>query len=317
MNAGHQVLQQAAAWYALLRSERATEQDHDKWRHWHDQRAEHRHAWNLVERVGGRFGQFGDSTEKQGAMAALRVGTRGRISRRSTLLSVGGLGLASWLGWRSLAGSSANLFAGGLFADYSTRTGEHRQLQIAGGGQLWLNTQSAVDIKGAEQLRLIDGEIFLDDRNRQGTPLRIQTTFGELSARRALFNLRLGQASLCLDVYAGSIDVTCNSCSQRVQAGQQLTFGQALGPLMAAEEAHRAWVKGVMVADGMPLGWVIAELARYRHGYLACAPQIAQLSVVGTLSIRDTDRALDSLARVLPVRISRLMPWWVSLEARV
>lgn len=308
----HQVLQQAAAWYALLRSERASEQDQAKWRHWHDQHPEHRHAWSLVERVGGRFGQFGDSAEKHGALAALRAGGSAGISRRRTLLSLGGLGLASWLGWRTLdAGGS------GWFADYATRTGEHRHVALAGGGQLWLNTLSAVDLQRDGGLKLISGEILLDDQQRRGATFRITTPVAELTSQRALFNLRLAEAGLCLDVYAGVVEVACNGRSQRVQQGQQLRVGhQGLGPLLPANEAHRAWVNGVMVADGTPLGQVVAELARYRYGYLGCDPRVAQLPVVGTFSIRDTDRALASLASALPVRVSRVLPWWVSLEAR-
>jgi len=307
----HQVLQQAAAWYALLRSDRVSEQDQSKWRHWHDQHPEHRHAWSLVERVGGRFGQFGEGAEKQGAMAALRAGGSAGLNRR-TLLSFGGLGLASWLGWRTLD-------AGGppWFADYATRTGEHRRVALAGGGQMWLNTLSAVDLRADGGIKVLSGEILLDDRPRQGSPLRIVTPLAELLSQQGVFNLRLADQRLCLDVYSGVVEIACNGQRQAIEHGQQVTVDHAgLGPLRAANEAHRAWVNGVMVADGTPLGQVVAELGRYRHGYLGCDPRVAQLPVVGTFSIRDTDRALASLASALPVRVSRVLPWWVTLEAR-
>lgn len=310
---GYQVLQQAAAWYALLRSERATEHDHGKWRHWHAQHAEHRHAWSLVERVGGRFGPFGDAAQKQGAMAALQDTGGPPLSRRRTVLSLGGVTLAAWLGWRTLGDMP---LAGHWLADYATHTGEQRQLPLASGGQLWLNTASAVDVAG-QRLKLISGEVHVDDRLGRGGELRFSTPYAELSTRRAQLNLRLGDAGVCIDVYAGAVEVSCNGQRQTLQRGQQLTVGpQGLSPLAPASEPHRAWLQGVMVAQGTPLGQVIAELARYRHGYLACDPGIASLPVVGTFSIRDTDRALASLASALPVRVNRLLPWWVTLEAR-
>lgn len=307
------VLQQAASWYALLRSERVTEYDRSKWRHWHDLHAEHRHAWSLVERVGGRFGQFGDAVEKKGAMAALHDNSGPRLSRRRTLWSLGGLTLATWLGWRTLGGGVS---VGSWLADYATHTGEQRQVQLPTGGQLWLNTASAMNMDGP-RLKLISGEINIDDRLGHGGTLQLNTPNAEFDAKRARFNLRLGDAGLCLDVYAGIVEVACKGQRQTVQAGQQITVNrQGLGPSSPASEPHRAWVQGVLVADGTTLGQVIAELARYRHGYLACDPRIANLPVVGTFSIRDTDRALASLASALPVRVNRLLPWWVTLEAR-
>ena len=64
----------------------------------------------------------------------------------------------------------------------------------------------------------------------------------------------------------------------------------------------------------MPLADLVAELARYRRGVLRCDPAVAHLRASGLYSLRDTDRALDSLARALPVRVRRLSPWWVTVQ---
>lgn len=310
---GYPVLQQAASWYALLRSEGVTEYDRSNWRHWHDQHAEHRHAWSLVERIGGRFGKFSDAAEKKGAMAALHDNSGPRLSRRRTLWSLCGLTLATWVGWRTLGGDAS---VGSWFVDYATHTGEQRQVQLPTGGQLWLNTASAMDMDGP-RLKLISGELHIDDRLGHGGKLQLNTPYAELGANRARFNLRLGDPGLCLDVYAGSVEVACDGQRRALQAGQQVKLDrQGFGPLQPASEPHRAWVQGLLVADGLPLGQVVAELARYRHGYLACDPRVAHLPVVGTLPIRDTDRALVALASALPIRVNRLLPWWVTLEAR-
>ncbi len=100
--------------------------------------------------------------------------------------------------------------------------------------------------------------------------------------------------------------------------GQQISFtsGQ-LGPLQAASASARSWVAGVFVAEGISLQRFVDELSRYRKGYLGCSPQVADLRVVGTFSLKDTDRALGTLAASLPVTINRTLAWWVTVDARV
>jgi transmembrane sensor len=58
------------------------------------------------------------------------------------------------------------------------------------------------------------------------------------------------------------------------------------------------------------------RLARYRRGYLACDPDVADLRVMGAFPLTDTDKSLAMLARVFPVRIHRRFSWWVTVEKR-
>lgn len=58
----------------------------------------------------------------------------------------------------------------------------------------------------------------------------------------------------------------------------------------------------------------MAELARYRRGYIGCDPRIADLRVVGAFPLADTEQVLDALESTLPLRINRRLPWWISLE---
>jgi len=60
----------------------------------------------------------------------------------------------------------------------------------------------------------------------------------------------------------------------------------------------------------------VAELSRYRRGYLGCAPEIADLRIVGTYSTTDTTQALATLEATLPLRVRTPMPWWTVLEPR-
>ena len=78
---------------------------------------------------------------------------------------------------------------------------------------------------------------------------------------------------------------------------------------------RQAWTRGELVADGQPLARFAAELARYRRGFVTCTPEVAQLPLVGVFPLADTDRILRALEATLPVRVRRVLPGWVRLEA--
>jgi transmembrane sensor len=84
----------------------------------------------------------------------------------------------------------------------------------------------------------------------------------------------------------------------------------------AANMDPTAWLGGTLVARDMRLGDVVAEMARYRHGWLQCEDSVASLKVSGVFQLRDGDAALESLAQALPVRIEQRTRFWVRVAAQ-
>lgn len=317
----YEVMQQAASWYSVLRADNVSPEDLDKWQRWLEQRAEHRNAWSLVERVGGRFAHFHGPAEKAGALKALQPKVGPMLGRRTTLLAMGAVSLAAVFGWRGLQNTAAGDHLSSFWADYSTGTGETRMVRLTDGSTLWLNTLTAVDVKtdvSPMQLKLLAGEVQIDSRHTLAQGFKTVTPHGVATLQDAQCTLRLFPGSTNVSVQSGTAEVSCAGQRVIVQAGQQLNYSDAgPGPIQVASASSRSWVDGLIVAEGIPLGQLATELGRYRHGVLGCDPRVANLRVVGTFSIRDTDRALASLVGILPVRVNRLMPWWVTLEARV
>jgi transmembrane sensor len=102
----------------------------------------------------------------------------------------------------------------------------------------------------------------------------------------------------------------------RVNAGQGSSFNASTVQAPASvPESAAAWSQGLLVADGMRLDALIGELARYRPGLLRCDPAVAHLQVSGVFSLRDTDRALHNLTRVLPVDVVSRTRYWVTVKA--
>lgn len=312
MGIDYRVLQEAAKWFAVLQSGSASPGERQAWNAWLEQ-PEHAQAWAKVERISGQFQPL--VTDAAGRTAGAMLHSR-QPNRRQALkvLSV-------------LCGGAVLSLAGGSLpwrqwtADERTAVGEVRDLRLADGSQLWLNTDTAVDIAfdaSARSLALYRGELLIDaPASRRARPLLLTSREGRVrSEQAARFSLRQEDGRTRLSVFTGVVDIQLDGfATTSVSAGQQTEFGRRhVAPLSAARTEHQAWATGVLLADNQRLEDFLTELSRYRHGYLGCDPRIADLRVVGAFPLADTERVLDALAATLPVRIERRMAWWVSLE---
>ena len=310
MSADYRVLQEAAQWFSVLQSGSASEADRRAWRAWLGQ-PDHALAWQRVERISGQFQPLVDDQAGRAASRLLqqRQPTRRQALKVLSLAAGGALALSAGLGpWREWS------------ADQRTAVGEVRDLRLADGSQLWLNTNSAVDVAfdgSARRLALYRGELLLDTPE-QPRPLRVRTAEGELQTRhQARFAVRQRQGSTQLDVFAGTVDIQPARLGEprTITSGQHASFGiDSVRPLQPVRTASQAWTQGVLLADNQRLEDFLAELGRYRRGYIGCDPRIADLRVVGAFPLADTERVLDALESTLPLRINRRMPWWISLE---
>lgn len=61
-------------------------------------------------------------------------------------------------------------------------------------------------------------------------------------------------------------------------------------------------------------GVFIAELRRYRPGWLNCANEVSSLRISGTFKLDDTEQILRAIGKTLPVRVERRTKYWVSIE---
>jgi transmembrane sensor len=97
------------------------------------------------------------------------------------------------------------------------------------------------------------------------------------------------------------------------QGTRALMTATAIQPLGPVDPGRQLWRQGRLVVDDWSLAALVAELGRYRPGLLTCTATVAQLRVVGSYPLADTDRALAALAESLPVRVERRLPWWVQI----
>ncbi|QGZ66747.1 FecR domain-containing protein [Paraburkholderia acidisoli] len=325
VRADYASLEQAAQWYASLHTAGVggtSDAQRAAWLAWLDARPEHRQAWRHIEAVSRRFEPMRAEDQRDAAAAAVQVASRGGMGRRRALAAVAtlaGSGALGWLGWRytPLADTVA-----AWRADYRTGTGEQRDIVLADGTHVWLNTQSALDVHydGSERrVALQLGEMFVDTaKDALGRPFYAATRNGSMQALGTRFTVRLEPESTLLAVYEGRVRIrTANGTEAIVASGEQRRFTiDTISARELADPAHEAWIRGVVLAEDIPLAQLVAELGRYRHGHLGVAPEIASLKVVGRFPAIESDHALAMLERDLPVRVQRTLPWWTTLEPR-
>jgi transmembrane sensor len=318
----HAVLEQAAHWYALLRDGKAPAQDRVRWQAWLGSDATHQAAWRYVEDIGRDFEPLRGRADARVAADTLSVATACIHTRRRALAGIaavaGGVSLG-WLSWRE-AVLPAGVMAWG--ADHRTSIGERRDIALADGSRVWLNTASAVNvsINATERIvALVEGEVFIATAADASRPFFVQTECGQMQALGTRFNVRLDADRTLLAVYEGAVEIRAAAAGAThvLAAGQQANFNaREIFATETADPAREAWTQGALVADSISLRQVVDELRRYRRGHLHVADEVADLNVYGSFPVQEPERVLRMLASVLPIRIEQPLPWWTSIEAK-
>lgn len=315
------VLEQAAQWYALLRSGESSEADRCQWQTWLQAHAHHQLAWQRVERIGQRFAPIQSSPNRDAAVHTLQTLNRTGMKRRDLLLGLAAIAGTGALSYGVVRHSPLPAMLQARRADHSTGTGELRDVRLADGSRIWLNAGTALDQEftvGQRRLQLHAGEAFIEAADDL-RPLIVHTDHGTVKAFGTRFNVRVDGGETLAGVYAGAVRVRHGSsdAEQVLQAGEQMRFThQALHAPTAADLAREAWTRGVILAQDIPLAELVRELRRYRRGMLEVADEVAQLRVFGSFPANDPDAALALLAQALPIEVRRRWGWWVVIEGR-
>ena len=199
-------------------------------------------------------------------------------------------------------------------ADFVTAAGEQRDTTLADGSRLLLDTGTAVDVAfsaDSRVVRLRRGRILAvtaPDPAPRARPFIVETADGRVQALGTRFTVQRLAGSTLATVLEARVALHVADAGEApiLDAGQAARFNRhGLIERHAAPPGGDAWITGMLVADNMPLGELVAELARYRAAPLACDPSAAALRISGAFPLRDTERALAALGGALPVRVER------------
>ncbi|UCJ17584.1 FecR domain-containing protein [Pseudomonas sp. MM211] len=310
------VAREAAGWFVRLQNSGASAAEHAACAEWRARSVDHERAWQLAERFSGRAQQLAGGAARAALEHPRSLERRQVLKTLALLIAAAPLGLAAHHGlpWREWQ------------ADERTATGEQRTLRLPDGGQLRLNTGSAVDIAyddSVRRVRLIAGEMLVEvPREHARRPFIVDTAEAEIALLGSRFLVRQYPQSTYLAALEGAVEVRPRLSRGddgllRLAAGQQTYVNAHTAEPSVTLAQHRLdWLSGVLRAEKMRLDDFISELDRYRSGLLRCDPAVAGLLISGAFQLRDTDQILRALSQTLPVSVQYRTAYWVTVTAR-
>jgi transmembrane sensor len=308
-------LREAAEWFALLNAGDADPGERERWQRWCEADPRHASAWARVEAMRQRLaGALPAQVDKQ---VATRVLARSLGARRQSLRRLGGLALAVGTGGAATWLATSEPDWAPWSGDVRTAVGERRELVLADGGRLWLNTDSAIRLAagGPRTLRLLRGELLLATAGAWA----VETAEGLVRAGAARFGVLRADGRSRVSVFEGAVDLlpAAGASARTLRAREQAAFDRdGVGSVGPARALREAWSTGVLVADDLRLADLVDELARYVPGHVGCSPEVADLRVVGAFPLADPERTFRALEAALPVRVTRRWGWWTQVSAR-
>ncbi|THU02870.1 DUF4880 domain-containing protein [Lampropedia puyangensis] len=323
------VLSEAAHWFALLGDDCAPSQARVQWQTWLDADIAHRQAWARVEQIGARIGHLQGLHEPEREHVGRildRVGQQRLHKRRSltALTIMAALGLGSW---SALHYSPWAIYPRG---SHRTATGERAGFTLADGSALWLNSASTAQVNynaHERSIALLEGELWLQSGKDATIPARdllVETPLARLRALGTQFSVWLDADAVDVSVYEGAVRIEplpfatqTGLKAHTIAVGERVRFSAAgIQAQQAATPERQLWRSGVLLAQDIQLDAFLRELARHRRGRIDCAPEVANLHLIGVYRLDDTDAVLDSLAEALPIKVMRVTPWWIRVGAR-
>jgi len=304
-------VEQAIAWAVRLQMHGATPDALHSLQRWRDADARHEQAWQRIASIGAQLSGLAPEASR----ATLDASLARRRQRRQALKVLAGIGFAGTATW----------FAIDTRADYRTGTGQRLAVRLPDGSLLHLNAGTAVRLRfdGKQRLlSLLHGEIAITTHaDPQRRPFLVDTGEARMLALGTRFTVRRlagDDATLTrLAVQEHTVQLQAAASAARpvlVQAGDSVLTDGARIWREPAHDDPAAWIDGVIAARDMPLGQLVAELARHRHGLLLCDADIAHLPVSGVFQLDDPERALRVLLQTQPIVAVYRTRFWVMLE---
>lgn len=214
-------------------------------------------------------------------------------------------------------------------SDYHTETGELREIQLADGSRLLLNTNTAVSVDFKNSIRRITlhhGQASFTVAKDEQRPFEVLSDGLIVRALGTVFevyNPDSGEISVTVQEHAVAARIqpgakAVTDAGVNIQQGQQLRYRPG-GTLQRPEPVElnqtAAWQQHRLFINDRPLSELVAELDRYRVGRIFLADEkLKNLRVTGVFSLDNPDEVLNSVRKVLALEETRLGPWWVLLH---
>jgi len=319
----------AAEWVARLSSQDVTDADRAAFQDWLASSPDHRRAFDEAQRTWLDLDALSSLANSE--PDALPCELRLEIDRAAVVGVLGTL----WMVW--LVSNPADSFSSA--ANYRTEVGERREILLADGSLLILNTDTETHVAltaTQRSVHLEHGEACVIVAKNPDRPFVVTAGGGTVRAVGTEFNVYHRGDTTTVTVLEGAVDViwpvpdsapdgsvdaTVPTGSQRIEQSQAVTFGDAgsevvdLAPGMAARAA--SWRSGRIYFDGATLAEIVKEINHYIEAHVVIADDdIAGFTGGGIIHVDNVGSILSAIEKAWPVRVIHESPDVIVLKRR-
>jgi len=344
-----EIEEEAATWIWRMESGSPTTADPEGFDAWLRQDPRHRRAVDELSKVWECLDTLAEAPRAQVLPPLTEP-----VSYASTSSALPMLGRHSMLARRSLWFAAAATVVAAVAAamwlnkgsetqTLATAVGQHRNVVLADGSTVSLNTNTIVETNighRSREIYLRKGEAHFGVAPDRSRPFLVHAGDAVVQAIGTEFEVRV-RADQHVDVLVneGRVEVrpdapapapqaldsrrepTAVVTVRAVSAGQALSTAATNYPVTPVSQeqlsSDLAWREGAVVFDSEPLSEAIAEIQRYTDARIIISdPGIASLPVGGRFKTDDLQGFLDGLQAALPITIRRTADDIVYVEPR-
>jgi transmembrane sensor len=332
-----EVDEEAAAWTWRMDSCAVTAADRQAFEAWLRQDPRHRRAMDELSKVWGALDGLAEAKRDEKIAtftdAAKRAAPRGRHS----------WGFAAAAVLVAVVAATTWLQKGSEVQTLSTAVGQQRNVTLADGSVVTLNTNTIVETNLSRRVRQIylrKGEAHFQVAHDRSRPFLVHAGDAVVRAVGTQFEVRLlTDQHVDVVVNEGRVEVQAAepivpssvpgatsrpetaATVRALSAGQQLSTATVDYPVIPVSSAQLsselAWREGAIIFDGQSLSEAIAEIERYTDSRIVVSdPRIAGLRVGGRFRTDDVQGFIDGLQSALPVTIRRTADGLIYIDPR-
>ena len=200
--------------------------------------------------------------------------------------------------------------------DHYTASGEQRMLSLDDGSRMWLDADSAADVRvnsGQRFVRLARGEAFFDVVHNPVQPFIVDAGVGEVKVLGTAFGVQRDGDGMVVTVERSKVKLSRKDHpDMQLNANQQAELHNGLDSAkITTVNAGQvlSWHQGQLVFEEQPLGSILATLKRYDKRVIVFNnDRLAAIKLNAIIDINHLDDWYDGLQQSLPVNISRVGP---------
>ena len=303
------IADEAIAWFVRTHSDQRTLADEDRFVQWLKQDPRHAQAYASVEQLWRAAGP--EITPRALEKVAADRADDAKRPRKVWWGSLAAALTAIVIGFGYVRHANEKIHSG----TFETQAGAQRELKLADGSTITLNTRSEISVDLAEHqrsIRLVRGEARFLVAKDPSRPFIVDAGAAQVRAIGTAFDVRVSDDRVAVTLVEGRVEVTPTDQALDIQAPAILTAGQQISYELAKREQRvqtvnieraSAWTRQQLVFDSVPLTEAVEEANRYLATPITVEDaSLADIRVSGVVRAGNLESFVGSLESSFPVQ---------------